>query len=200
MWSCFFNKCTQLHEGFWNIKIFFGRENGWPHTAALQWCRKRKKPENVCNLNFSSLKQQSFFLFPYFAFSCKCIMLTSLTNLSMFLGINAGTEVLHAEFRESTFLFLGESYAGNETVLAFAVSCLSMCLCENWKATLIVMVSLEMSSEFGQDWKSSWRPHPSEFLRSEYKREELKYSVLGEGSVCKGHSVKNIKERIFFPT
>lgn len=40
-------------------------------------------------------------------------------NLSMFLGINAGTEVLRAEFRKSTFLFVGESCAGNytETVL-----------------------------------------------------------------------------------
>lgn len=112
------------------ILKFFDRENGWPHTATLQWCTKRRKPANVCNLNVISLKQHSFFLFPSLSFSCKCIMLTSLINLSVFLGISAGTEVLPAEFRKSTFLFVGESYAGNQTVLAFAVLCLFMCLWE----------------------------------------------------------------------
>lgn len=130
-WSCLFNKWTQLHEGLWNIKIFFDRENGWPHTAILQWYTKRRKPANVCNLNFISLKQHSFFLFPYISFSfCKCIMLASLMSLSMFLGTSAGTEVFHAEFWKSTFLFVCESYAGNQIVLAVAISCLFLCLWE----------------------------------------------------------------------
>lgn len=34
------------------------------------------------------------------------------------------------QFRKSTSLFVGESYAGNQTVLAFAISCLFLCLWE----------------------------------------------------------------------
>lgn len=72
------------------------------------------------------------------------------------------------------------------------------CVSENWKPALMVMVSLEVSSAFGQEWKSSWWPHQSELLWSEYERTELKDSVWGKDSVCKGHSVKNIKEKSFF--
>lgn len=57
-------------------------------------------------------------------------------------------------------------YCRLETLLALAVSCLFMCLPEKGKATPVIMVSLEISSEFGQDWKR-W-PYPSELLWSEY--------------------------------
>jgi len=57
-----------------------------------------------------------FFLFPWLPFSCcKRITLTSLMNLSVFLDINANSEVLHEQLRKSTCLFVGQLHAGNYT-------------------------------------------------------------------------------------
>lgn len=199
MWSCCFNKCSQLHEGFLNTKIFFDRENGWTHTATLQWHTKRRKPANVCNLNFISLKQHSFFSvsLPLFLLLqilwwhhlriCPCSWALVLVLKYFMQSLGKAHSCLWASHTQEIRLLL---------FLQFPVF---WCVSENWKAALIVMVSLEMSSEFAQEWRSSWWPHQSELLWSEYERTELKDWVWGKGSVWKGHLVKKIKERTFSP-
>lgn len=115
---------------------------------------KRKKIRECMESEFIALKL--FFLFLCLSFFCyKCSHHLGICHSSWILLLVLKCFIYCWGKAVCGSVTCREYYCRYESILTLPVSCLFMCLSENWKATLIIMISWAISSEVSRDWKSS---------------------------------------------